>query len=92
MANSGPNSNNSQFFITFDETPWLDGKHVVFGEVLEGKDVVKKLESIGTRSGKPSKTATIRESGIMYEDIVKRMVEEEEIDKWIDLSTKYFTW
>ena len=71
MANSGPNSNGSQFFITFDETPWLDGKHVVFGEVLEGKDVVNKLENIGSRSGRTSKTATIRDSGIVKDDFAE---------------------
>ena len=63
MANAGPNTNGSQFFITFVETPWLNGKHTVFGEVLEGFDVVNALESIGSQSGKTSKTATIVSSG-----------------------------
>merc|ERR1711957_839890 len=63
MANSGPNTNGSQFFITFIETPWLDGRHVVFGEVLEGKDVVDALEKIGTSSGSPRKKAMIVDSG-----------------------------
>jgi peptidylprolyl isomerase len=63
MANAGPNTNGSQFFITFDQTPWLDGKHVVFGRVIEGQAVVEKLHSIGSQSGKTSKQAFIQDCG-----------------------------
>ena len=63
MANAGPNTNGSQFFITFAATPWLDGRHTVFGEVLEGFDVVTKLEKIGSGSGTTSKKAIIADSG-----------------------------
>ena len=63
MANAGPNTDGSQFFITFEVTPWLNDHYVIFGEVLEGKDVVDKLEAIGTQSGTPTKTAIIAKSG-----------------------------
>ena len=54
MANAGPGTDGSQFFLTFLPTPWLDGKHTLFGEVVEGMDVLKKLEALGSQSGKTS--------------------------------------
>jgi len=63
MANSGPNTNGSQFFICTAKTEWLDGKHVVFGHVLEGMDVVRKMEKVGTQSGKTSRPVLITNSG-----------------------------
>ncbi|CDO93995.1 unnamed protein product [Kluyveromyces dobzhanskii CBS 2104] len=63
MANAGPNTNGSQFFITTVPCPWLDGKHVVFGEVTEGFDVVKKIEAMGTDSGSTRARIVIAESG-----------------------------
>lgn len=63
MANAGPNTNGSQFFITTAVTGWLDGKHTVFGKVVDGMDVVRKMESHGSSSGRPDTTVTITECG-----------------------------
>ncbi len=63
MANAGPNTNGSQFFITTVVTPWLDDKHVVFGKVTDGMDVVQKIEALGSRMGEPSKQVTISDCG-----------------------------
>ena len=64
MANAGPNTNGSQFFITTVVTSWLDGKHVVFGEVVDGMNVVKAIEAEGTSSGKPRSRIEIAKCGV----------------------------
>ena len=63
MANSGEHTNGSQFFVTFDRTDWLDGYHVVFGELVNGDKVLDKIEKSGTRDGDVEDKITIIESG-----------------------------
>ena len=65
MANAGKNTNGSQFFITTVKTAWLDGKHVVFGKVLKGEDVVRAVENTKVSGSTPEKTVMIKESGVL---------------------------
>jgi cyclophilin family peptidyl-prolyl cis-trans isomerase len=64
MANSGPGTDGSQFFLTFKATPWLDGKHTLFGEIVSGQDVMKKLEAAGGPNGKPKEKLVITKARI----------------------------
>merc|ERR1712226_208355 len=63
MANCGPNTNGSQFFLCTDKTKWLNGKHVVFGSVVDGMPVVKAIEAVGSQGGQTSKKVIIENCG-----------------------------
>ncbi|KAJ7973564.1 Peptidyl-prolyl cis-trans isomerase [Quillaja saponaria] len=68
MANAGPNTNGSQFFICTEKTPWLDGRHVVFGKIVDGYSVVKDMEKVGSDSGSTSEKVVIEDCGQVAEN------------------------
>eukprot|EP00919_Chromeraceae_sp_WS-2016_P019928 GHVR01047352.1.p1 GENE.GHVR01047352.1~~GHVR01047352.1.p1 ORF type:complete len:199 (+),score=33.55 GHVR01047352.1:50-646(+) len=65
MANAGPNTNGSQFFITTVKTSWLDQRHVVFGKVTDGMNVVQRVEAVGSQSGKPQQEVKVVKAGVV---------------------------
>lgn len=69
MANAGEDTNGSQFFITFDKTPWLDGKHVVFGEVVSGQTTINEMEQCGDESGSVMDEVKIVDSGEIEQEV-----------------------
>ena len=67
MANAGPGTDGSQFFLTFVPAPWLDGKHTIFGEVVSGSDTLKALEQCGSPAGRPTEKLTITKATVSIE-------------------------
>lgn len=77
MANAGKDTNASQFYLTLNQTSWLDGKHVVFGTVVSGLDVLKRIEAVGSKSGTPSKRVAVDNCGVVDDEALRRNAEAE---------------
>lgn len=86
MANSGRNTNGSQFFLTTENTAWLDGSHVVFGAVVQGTEIVDMIERFGSQSGKTSAPVVIKNCGEVKHDNVKRTSEEKRVKTYMDIA------
>lgn len=84
MANAGPNTNGSQFFITTVHTPHLDGKHVVFGRVVSGRSIVRMIEDAPVKGDAPVETITISDCGLASEEDLKKHTTDEWGDEWED--------
>jgi peptidylprolyl isomerase len=80
MANSGPNTNGSQFFICLNPTPWLDGRHVVFGQLLYGSDLLFDIEKCGSSKGTPTKSVIVVDCGSLPKDALANEVNPNEVE------------